>query len=349
MLERAFLLLFSLFLASSPAEPSAISWKKITPNARGLHRVYVQKQLLRLFDGKYDELEKEASSFSFSVPPESIGLSPSHLFFDSFYYRDWNDKPEWDLLFKALDGWVNAYPESPYSRLARARAFSSYAWAARGGGFAYTVTPEGWRLMRERLAAAREDLQAAQTRHGDDQPEFWSNTLRIARGLQNSSEDTLKLAQQAVGKFPEEPSLYAATCVYLLPRWHGRDGQWQKWLKEQAEGLDQKENSMPSKIYAQVIWRVLRAIYDKDGPFFQNSHLSWPKTQEGIRQLIEQYPESLYWKTVLAYVAWHAQDQKVFLQALDLMQGSFDSWAFASEDFHTALKWAGRPDTIASQ
>jgi len=57
-----------------------------------------------------------------------------------------------------LELWRDKHPDNQEAWMALAGAFRDYAWVARGNGWANTVTAEGWRLMRERMA---ESLKAA--------------------------------------------------------------------------------------------------------------------------------------------------------------------------------------------
>jgi hypothetical protein len=54
-----------------------------------------------------------------------------------------------------LGGWGDAAE----AQLIRGAYYIKYAWVARGAGWASTVSEEGWRIMKERLAIARESLE----------------------------------------------------------------------------------------------------------------------------------------------------------------------------------------------
>ena len=54
---------------------------------------------------------------------------------------------------------LGAWGDTAEAHLIRGAYYVQYAWDARGGGWASTVSDEGWRLMKERLGIARESLE----------------------------------------------------------------------------------------------------------------------------------------------------------------------------------------------
>lgn len=329
------------------AQPEVVAmpgWERVKPNARMQQRAYVKTQLIRLFDGEFAELEKEAATPSFPGV-EINGLSPDEAFYACFSYSEWNDNPEWERFFAQLDKWDVAHPNSPHAGLARALAFISYAWDARGTGWADSVTEEGWRLYGERLQVAAKALKGSEANGGPNYPAYWKARITLARAQNVPAADTLEFAETALNRFPEDASLYSGVCVYLLPRWHGAPGQWESWLKMQATHRRWGEAGMPPRLYARIVWRLCRQLYDE--PIFTNESLLWPKTLEGLDELCAAYPESTYWRTARARLASVAHDKDAFLRAARSMNRSFDTWAFHSKNFEHALDWADPTKTVS--
>jgi hypothetical protein len=121
-----------------------------------------QRELLRA--GKFDSLQKFANAMSRQT--EAMG----EAYPDSFYFCEAFEKPlstktgdlAWTEHHADLEKWIAKYPKSLYPRVALARSLCTYAWEARGGGGASTVTPEGWKLFRARLAQADQVLTEAE-------------------------------------------------------------------------------------------------------------------------------------------------------------------------------------------
>ena len=73
-----------------------------------------------------------------------------------------NDEPsdsEWLAPIDQLKQWVQTRRDSVTAPIALGNAYLNYAYLARGGGYANTVTDEGWRLFAERVQLARETLE----------------------------------------------------------------------------------------------------------------------------------------------------------------------------------------------
>ena len=80
---------------------------------------------------------------------------------------------DWTVRLAALQDWINARTNSITARVAMANDLVTYAWKARGDGFADTVTEEGWQLFNQRLNEAVKVLDAAKLLK-EQCPYWWS-------------------------------------------------------------------------------------------------------------------------------------------------------------------------------
>jgi hypothetical protein len=286
--------------------------------------------------GEYGELEKEAAAPTM-LGAETLGLTADRSFYSAFRFEDWSMKPDWGGYFKALDGWEAAFPKSPYSRLARATALIGYAWEARGSGAAKTVTKNGWQLFGDRLIEGVKKLEEARKLGGDKEPVYWVNMLTFCRGLQVPLDKTRKVVDEALKRWPEEPSIYSWYCIAILPRWGGGEVEWEQWVSAQNKDARWGGKDMDPKLYAQILWGVYRYIKDSDGPPFAHGELSKEKAKLGMDQLCEKYPKSVYWKSVRARFAWAAQDKMALVAAVAALEGTYDPWVILPADFEKML------------
>jgi hypothetical protein len=343
------LTLFAILLTSCKpsAETANVSpamhWQRSSPNVRAVHRAYIEAQQQQLLNGQFDALEAEAASPSLASF-EALGLPGSRVFFDGFDFSDWQKTPDWPRYFEQIDAWAKSHPDSIYPPLARSIALKSYAWEARGDGYADSVSENGWKLYAERLDLAFQNLKKIAAQPGTKPAAFWVNYLTVARGLNAPADHVLQVAEAAVAEHPDDAGIYSNICVYLLPRWHGKPGQWEKWLQKQSTGNRWNGNPMSAKLYAYIIWRVFS--YGEDVTVFEDKTVSWPKTLEGLNALCAEYPDSIYWKSSRAKLAWVARDQDAFIRALDAMGGKFDSWSINPKELEEALRWAGKKDSV---
>jgi len=95
---------------------------------------------------------------------------------------------KWMARVQMYKDWSASNPQSITARVAYADFLTKYAWHARGSGYRDTVSEEGWRLFRERLAVARRVLEGTRTIVEKD-PFAWSVGLTIALGQQWKKSD----------------------------------------------------------------------------------------------------------------------------------------------------------------
>jgi hypothetical protein len=117
-------------------------------------------------------------------------------------------------------------------------AMNQYAWDARGGGWANTVTEEGWKLFRERIAASRTALEKAwELDQNNGVAATAMLTVARAQGLTVPEMETWY--QRAIQADPTSENTVNGKLEFLEPKWHGsaqamlafgrqllKDGKW---------------------------------------------------------------------------------------------------------------------------
>lgn len=134
---------------------------------------------------------------------------------------------EWNLFFPRLRKWEAKFPHSITPQVALAGAYVEYAWSARGNGYAYRVTEEGYNLFRARLIQAKKVLLESESLP-EKCPEWFWTMLSIAKGEGWEWAEYEELFEDAIALEPAYQYFYTAKAVYLLPRWGGPIGRgWQ--------------------------------------------------------------------------------------------------------------------------
>jgi hypothetical protein len=192
------------------------------------------------------------------------------------------------------------------------------AWAARGSGWANTVTREGWEGFRRNLRLASQRLRAAWKRH-PDHPEAPTAMITVAMaGHADAGEDERLWFDRAVtAQFDYHPA-YTNLASALLPRW---GGSHQAMYELGVECLETKR--FDTRVPFVLIENVRMVAKDRDGDW---SFLQDPGIFENVRLAIEQYVESpltdetrFELSTELAMLAWKAgryKDARVLLDTL---------------------------------
>lgn len=156
------------------------------------------------------------------------------------------ERPQNDAAWLAwrgtLQGWQKHAPDSITARLAEVAHLIRYAWKARGSGYAGTVTEEGWKLMAERLTEAQKLLRTIPKTC----PQWHDNALTIGLGAGWSDSAHQKMFENGWKSFPGYTPFISQRVYFLLPRWNGGPGAWQKWSADFAkkEGVQHYVNAL---------------------------------------------------------------------------------------------------------
>ena len=169
----------------------------------------------------------------------------------------------WPTALTRQNRWVSSYPRSARAKIARARFYISYAWNARGSGYSNTVKEEGWKLFRERLALAEQDLLQAQK---DDPSDPYGYvvciTIAMANGWERAKVDALVAKAMAV--FPNCDSAVGREAYYLTPRWQGERGDVERFADQW---------SAKNKAYYSIVWESVQGLSN----IMDETHFSWAK------------------------------------------------------------------------
>jgi hypothetical protein len=127
-------------------------------------------------------------------------------------------KEYFDLVYPPLEKSLPATSDMPWR--IKGIFYTDWAWDARGIGLANTVTPEGWKLFRERLADSRAALEKAWELNPDE-PDTAARMITVAMG-QSLPRDQMEVwFQRAIRIDADYYGAYERKMTYLEPKWHG--------------------------------------------------------------------------------------------------------------------------------
>jgi len=205
-------------------------------------------------------------------------------FYDSLECDDSEPESMWQLHERIHKAWIATYPDSITARVAYANFLVDYAWHARGYEYSDKVSEKGWRMMGERLAAAQHALDEAKPLKPQC-PMWWHVQLHIALGQGWDHAQYSKVYNEAKSLFPQFHGYDNSLATYLMPRWHGQPGDWEK----AAEAEIHRPNGLGAEGYARVVANQ-HGYYDN---IFKETQASWAHTREGMEAMRQKYPESL--------------------------------------------------------
>jgi hypothetical protein len=197
---------------------------------------------------RFDELEALARELRAEHGRFGNGSWKLRHFYEALRCREEEPESMWQLHESIHRNWDAAKPRSITAYVAHADFLIEYAWHARSHKFADKVTKEGWRLFEQRLAQAKQVLDASAS-FEPKCPMWWSAALRVAIGQGWSWDDFEKLFQEAKKFDPQFWHYDISKATYLMPRWYGNQGDW-----EYAASLEvNRPGGLGAETYARVV------------------------------------------------------------------------------------------------
>ena len=178
----------------------------------------------------------------------------------------------------------------------------NYAWKARGTGFADSVSEESRRLFKDRLKQA-EDLMMEAKQLAPPSIYWYSAMEDLACGQGWDRKRFEQLFDEAFAKEPKYLAIYTRKANYLLPRWHGKPGDWEKFAEEAAQRVGGKDGSV---VYAHIAWRMSES--HESNSFFKESRASWERIRQGFIDREELYGTSIRDLNAFCLLAGTARD-----------------------------------------
>jgi hypothetical protein len=289
----------------------------------------------------FAELDALANDLRKSKAETASGVWHLTMFYGvlTFNVRDVNKQSEqaWMERQIFLNKWVQTKADSITARVALASFWMNYAWEARGTGYADTVKDGGWEMFDSRLTKAEQVLGEARKLESKC-PMWWDVMQSVALGRAWKLEDYDKIFNEAVKFEPGYTQYYNGKAWYLLPRWFGKEGDWQKFA---AEAADKVGGEAGDVLYARIGWRMHQRIYYK-GSFLRETSYLWPRMKKGLQSIAQKYPRSLPPASELAYLAYQAEDRdcaKPIFTKMGLLVDT-GTWHRDVDGFMRARTWA---------
>ncbi len=291
-----------------------------------------------LLAGDYDKLDELANQYRNFGESYANGVWKLGYVYVGVSPADDSNDNEYEKRLAAIRKWIAARPNSITARVALANVLTDYAWEARGGGWASTVNREGWELFGQRLNEAQTVLTEAKELTNKC-PAYWSVQMTLAMGLGYTKETFQSIYDQAKAAYPNYIKYDCCRAVYLLPRWYGGDGEWERELEKSADKVGGDAGDV---LYARVVWSMQR--YGTMREVFKSSHLSWPRVDRGFAVIEKKYPDSLAARNERAKLAGLAGDKAHAQQYFADTKGAIDlaSWD-APGNYLSWVMWAYQP------
>ncbi|PKM99553.1 MAG: hypothetical protein CVU78_05665 [Elusimicrobia bacterium HGW-Elusimicrobia-2] len=232
--------------------------------------------------------------------------------------------------------WIKKYPDSITAKIGYAAFLCDYAWQARGGGVSYTVNENQWDVFHNRLAEAEKVLNGVSKAKRKKDPMWYSIMQTAALGQGWERERYEKHFNEAIACEPFFEDFYYTKAHYLLPRWHGKKGEWEEFALEIRKQIGGKKGS---SIYA-YICKMLSRYYPHDG-FFGVVNVDWEKLKQGMKDIEELYGTSNRHLNEFLSMACQADDKKMAQELFEWLGDDWDEYVWGKQwRVEQYRKWA---------
>src|SRR5262249_6356045 len=146
-----------------------------------------------------------------------------------------------------------------------------------------------------------------------------------------------KLFDEAVALEPLYQYFYSNRAVFFMPRWYGREGDWERSADETREKVGGKEGS---SLYGYIAWGVNDYSTDSD-LVFSTTRVSWPKLKQGFMDIEALYGTNNYAVNKFCFLACQAADKQTAQALFARIGENYDPYAWhQGKTFYRYKAWA---------
>jgi hypothetical protein len=246
-----------------------------------------------------------------------------------------NDADNLPRLAKSLDEALESeMPESFVRPALQGSFYVTYAWNARGKGWASSVTEEGWVLMKERLIKAGEILEKAYEKYPNEGT-IPRTMISVGLGLQTGKEDLNMWFQRAIKCDPNNYFYYKAKLYYLLPRWYGSNEEILGFGLE-CEGTQNWQAKIPM-----ILLLAFEDMAENNPKTFATPKI-WEATEKLLQTYLEHYPQSTTYRSKYAKYAVLSGHPQAAKKQFEILGEDWDREVFSQKEYKSMKTEADR-------
>jgi len=208
-----------------------------------------------------------------------------------------------------LEQWRNASPQSIHPKVLEINKSIVSAWAARGKGYASTVSDEGWVLFSQHLEQANQKLNDA-LQQDPENPAALKYGMVVARGQDWSEKRTTAYIKKLQSTANPEPLVTPMIILNLTSRWGGS-------IKEMSQFMENDLKTWPDgagKFQALLIGLTYEIPQERKQKVLADQRIQ-TVLEKAINKYAKTWPEGvdLVWRIAEIY-----QDEGFHQQAIEL-------------------------------
>ena len=291
--------------------------------------------------GDYETLERLHTQYSHFLDQRTAsGASKMGLFIDGL--TEGSDASEAILQrdIARTKRWAELHPDSPLGYVLHAQALMSFGWAARGSGFASTVSSRGWAVCHEYHQRAGKYLRDHEAIAS--QTTSWHATMiNIGRSEGWAPDLVKRIFEDGIARSPGDYRLYLYMETTLLPKWYGNVSQLDAFIRDVSA---RAPAAYGMELYARLYSGAGEEQFQRN--LYSASLVDWALMKVGLRAWVTHFPTA--WnKNIFAYHACMAGDKPTAKALLDEIAGSpvWDVWGpNPAVNVETCVRWVADPD-----
>jgi hypothetical protein len=247
----------------------------------------------------------------------------------------WSNLVRWNCYQIIEPALTKNWENSSFAQLARGRAYLTYAWKARGTGYANTVSDEGWKLLSERLDIAANSLEKAWSldpRNAD----ICMEMMRVELGQGKGRERLDTWFLRGLKLNPASYNIWYAKLEYLRPRWYGSIPQMIEYGWECMTNADWSGDLRLG--LANAHYEVSREMSGREAMYGYLAKTNvWSDIHSNFEYFFKLYPKEVGYRHNYARFAAYAGDWDEFLRQAKMFPSTNFAYFGGVEQFNSYL------------
>jgi hypothetical protein len=233
---------------------------------------------------------------------------------------------------------ASRWKDTSFALLIKGRAYTSYAWLARGNGFADTVSETGWKDFAARLELAASSLEEAWRLNSQD-VRICLAMMNVELGQGQGRKRMEFWFQRGLRLDAGNRKLCDFKMWYLYPRWYGSHEEMIEFGRECTDNPNW--TGEVRLMLAEAHDLVAKEIQDKEQrrKYYEQPEV-WRDIQHTYEQFFKLYPERVGYRHNYALMAAKCCQAQVFLDQTKLFPCTNFNYFGGVEQFNATVKSA---------
>ncbi|NJD54993.1 MAG: DUF4034 domain-containing protein [Nitrospirae bacterium] len=217
--------------------------------------------------------------------------------------KDYDREQETARLINLLEEWKRSYPNSPTPLVALSMVYRSYAWEARGYGWAGNVAKEKWDVFNGRITRAYENVDNEIAER--DIRSYFEKIMDLRSiGGPDAKKKAYEVLDKGISIDPDNHSLYIAMAHMLLEKWYGEDRyEMINFINKYSEKRNGIEGEM---LYIKTL--LVMSSYFEPASYLKDMGVSWAALERKIKSVLKSYSANKFFLNAYWYFAGMALD-----------------------------------------